>query len=471
MDRLGPMSEETKARYSELLIALEQTITQAVQQPDTLQEIPADPDTWEHDVARLQPEAPQSPRLPPAPSPFAPPQFRSFQPERTVAEPRAFGPPPRNLSPDRRWASEYDEARRQEEITGLREESMPGHKLPSRLRPQAPRQFESPAKARGSRKFVRSLVAVCFVTGAVVGGLYFSDSVHMPNAASASATRAFNGAGDRQPTAKAPRMVVTDLSSPKNRPVALGVKIEASPPEASILIKGMPAGGRVTGGAVTSNGAWRIPVRDMTGATVVPPPDYVGPMNLVVDLRLADDTVVDSDVLRLEWTPAVAEAVQPKPVKTTVIAAAGNSFPARSAPPAPAAPPTVATDASGAMAALPSRAHAAPIEQEPARAVAAPPVLQLDREQVTTLVERGQSFLENGDIAAARLLLRRAADAGHVQAAIGLAGTYDPVVLREFGVLGVVPNIETARAWYEKASQLGSAEAQRRLLRLAQQPQ
>jgi TPR repeat protein len=96
---------------------------------------------------------------------------------------------------------------------------------------------------------------------------------------------------------------------------------------------------------------------------------------------------------------------------------------------------------------------------------------QLDREEITILVERGQSYLENGDISAARLLLRRAADAGHAQAAMALAATYDPAALKELGALGVTADIAKARQWYERASQLGSAEAVRRLQRLAQQAQ
>jgi TPR repeat protein len=85
------------------------------------------------------------------------------------------------------------------------------------------------------------------------------------------------------------------------------------------------------------------------------------------------------------------------------------------------------------------------------------------------LVRRAHVFLENGDISAARLLLRRAAEAGDVRATLALATTYDPVVLRQIGALGAKDDIAQARHWYQKASELGSAEAVMRLQRLAQE--
>ena len=81
-------------------------------------------------------------------------------------------------------------------------------------------------------------------------------------------------------------------------------------------------------------------------------------------------------------------------------------------------------------------------------------------------MRRGEDFLKNGDIASARLILRRAANAGHAQAALALGVTFDPRFLAEQGVLGFPPDVAQARAWYERAAELGSSEAARRLERL-----
>jgi TPR repeat protein len=76
-------------------------------------------------------------------------------------------------------------------------------------------------------------------------------------------------------------------------------------------------------------------------------------------------------------------------------------------------------------------------------------------------------LIASGDLAAARLVLQRAAEAGDARGALALAGTYDPMVLEKLPLHGFAPNIAMARSWYEKARQFGSADASRRLEMLA----
>jgi TPR repeat protein len=77
------------------------------------------------------------------------------------------------------------------------------------------------------------------------------------------------------------------------------------------------------------------------------------------------------------------------------------------------------------------------------------------------------ALIASGDLAAARLVLRRAAAAGDARAAMTLAQTYDPAILEKLGVHGVVPDLAMARGWYEKAKQFGATEATQRLELLA----
>src|SRR5262249_53766188 len=65
--------------------------------------------------------------------------------------------------------------------------------------------------------------------------------------------------------------------------------------------------------------------------------------------------------------------------------------------------------------------------------------------EIAALLKRGQDYLQNGDIVSARLMLRRAASAGDPQAALLLGATFDPVVLRDLGVLGFTPDPAQAR--------------------------
>jgi len=94
------------------------------------------------------------------------------------------------------------------------------------------------------------------------------------------------------------------------------------------------------------------------------------------------------------------------------------------------------------------------------------PARVMDKEELAKLLKRGRYLLSIGDIAPARLLLERAADALDASAAFDLAGTYDPAVLTRSHVSGIVPDLAMARMWYEKALSLGHSEAQQRLAQL-----
>jgi hypothetical protein len=91
----------------------------------------------------------------------------------------------------------------------------------------------------------------------------------------------------------------------------------------------------------------------------------------------------------------------------------------------------------------------------------------LDAEEIATLINRGTDSLKSGDLASARLLLRRAAEAGSASAALMLGTTFDPLVIQQLGAIGVVPDVAQARQWYEKAVELGSEAASQRLAKLA----
>jgi hypothetical protein len=95
---------------------------------------------------------------------------------------------------------------------------------------------------------------------------------------------------------------------------------------------------------------------------------------------------------------------------------------------------------------------------------------RLDSDEITSLLKRGDALIASGDLAAARLVLRRAADAGDAHAAMTLAETYDPAILEKLGVHGLVPDVAIARDWYEKAKKFGAAEAPQRLEMLASKP-
>jgi len=105
-----------------------------------------------------------------------------------------------------------------------------------------------------------------------------------------------------------------------------------------------------------------------------------------------------------------------------------------------------------------------PAVSEPAPA--RPPARRIDPDELAALLKRAKGLLAVGDITAARLLLERAADAQEAEAALMLAGTYDPQVLGVQDMRSITPDPAMARVWYQKAAQLGSPDARRRLTQL-----
>jgi hypothetical protein len=86
-----------------------------------------------------------------------------------------------------------------------------------------------------------------------------------------------------------------------------------------------------------------------------------------------------------------------------------------------------------------------------------------DPQEVKILLLRGGQLMATGDVVAARAMFLRAAETEDPEAALALGAAYDPHVLRRLGVIGIVPDLEKARAWYGKAERLGSIDARYRL--------
>jgi hypothetical protein len=217
--------------------------------------------------------------------------------------------------------------------------------------------------------------------------------------------------------AERPRPPTPELSinqeAPRNRgevfPIA--VTVVGSVVGASVVLDGLVAGSTLTVGGPLGTNGWRLAAADLRNALVRPPRGFAGRMDLGLELRLADDTVVDRKSLRLEWAAAAPEQSTGDPIR------------------------------------------------------------QLDRQEIADLMRRGQKFIVAGDLASARLVLQRAAEAGEPGAALMLAGTYDPIMLEKVGVQGFapdivqgfVPDVALARTWYKWAKEFGSMEAVRRL--------
>lgn len=153
------------------------------------------------------------------------------------------------------------------------------------------------------------------------------------------------------------------------------------------------------------------------------------------------------------------------PVVTYNNDAAAKAAPAPAVPQTRAGGPRVVTITPAPSAALELVAPSAPpAGTDPAPAATAAPPSLGPAPGASDLLARATDLLQHGDVAAARLVLRRAAASDNAQAALALAGTYDTRVLKKLGITTFNDaDPVQARDWYRKAAALGSADASARL--------
>nr|WP_050781064.1 hypothetical protein [Bradyrhizobium sp. ORS 278] len=287
-----------------------------------------------------------------------------------------------------------------------------------------------------------------------VGSAGFAYVITSPMSASklkgAAAWSAFRAAYlTGTPISSAPTLIVSGNSGPPNAQLQLGVAIENPAAGMVVIIGRLPLGTRVTAGRRLGSEEWRVPAMDVADAIIVPPSDFVGEMNLPLELHDADGTTLVKSFVHLTWTA---------PPSTVVVTGSTAPDVKAPAPQPPDPPPAVAAPAP------------APVVASPPPAAAPDPVLAWTPNEVAAFVRRAQELLASGEVQGARLQLLRAAEARDSRAALLLAKTYDPASLKQFGVSDAGTDLAQARMWYQRAREWGSPEAQRQLDALASYP-
>jgi hypothetical protein len=193
-------------------------------------------------------------------------------------------------------------------------------------------------------------------------------------------------------------------------------------------------------------------------AAAVPEPAL--PQRIAAPPLAAEPTGAEIAAARRTPPNALASA---SPTRDEIAAAYQSALKGKVAVPEPVAR-DAAREVAAVVPAAPVVAAVAPAVREPVPATReAAPARRIDPDELEALLKRAKGLLAIGDITSARLLLERAADAQEAEAALMLAGTYDPQVLGSQDLRSVSPDPAAARVWYQKAAQLGSADAKRRL--------
>ena len=191
-----------------------------------------------------------------------------------------------------------------------------------------------------------------------------------------------------------PRLIVQSSRVSSGEPMPLGVALRGRAEGAVVIIKGLVPGMDLSAGNAVGTDAWQLPATDLGDAWIAPPEGFVGSTHLVAELRLSDEKMADQQMIQID------SAVAP-PAETR------NKFKEVAAGP-PILPPRTDRE--------PEEASAPPIAPPPAQRI-------LDREEITVLLTRGKDLIADGDLSAARLVLRRAADANDAEAARTSAGS------------------------------------------------
>ena len=241
--------------------------------------------------------------------------------------------------------------------------------------------------------------------------------------------------------------------------VALTIEVmppESAPAKSFIRIRGLPAAASLSDGHMIAPGAWAVALTDVARLRLFLPARQSGRSDLTVTLVGMEGVVVAETraSLIVAGLPDSGNVAAPA---TSLVGSAAALTLAPPAPPAAVAPAPVPV----ARPAIPI-----PAPLPPPAAVTQPTLSPEELQRAQRFVQKGQQELSEGNVAAARLLFRRAADAGHAQGLFALAGTYDPVELTRLGAFSIQPDLAEARRWYEKALALGANEADARLKRL-----
>lgn len=236
--------------------------------------------------------------------------------------------------------------------------------------------------------------------------------------------------------AQSARLVVNGATADNAEQILIGISAENASPDMTAVVSGLVPGTTLSAGKAWGSTGWIVPARELADTYLKPPAGFSGTMEYTVVLHRPDNSVLDRQTMRLEWSAPTAQP--PAPAQSPQVQAPPQQPPVASAPP-PAPAPTQTT------------------------------ARNLSQDEIDLMVSRGTELLSHGDIASARLLLQRAAEARDSRAALALAASYDPIELKKLGVYGSTADVNVAREWYEKAKQFGSREAPRRLELLASQ--
>ncbi len=340
-------------------------------------------------------------------------------------------------------------------------------------------------------RWVIWMLASSIIAGGTAAAFAFGLADHPLSrrvAAALASVRFPGGPPASSPLAEHGELLVHDQKGVVGHLVPLGISVRGGSGGEIVILDGLVEGTQMSAGTGLSSSRWSLPATELDQAFVSAPKDFIGAMEVSAKLYSNRNDILQVALLRLEWqtiSPETSNQPQssiPAPRMSSsapriATLQTASSQAARQAPPpvretsaAAAVPPTRTSTVTASVAGgeptpapkvpalslasagtpvlLPTKTNPAPAQAP--KATARP----RSRDEIDALLQAGELMLQQGDLAAARVALRRAADAGSAEAARDLGMSFDPSFLRRIGVAEAADRAD-ADKWYAKARELG----------------
>jgi hypothetical protein len=214
----------------------------------------------------------------------------------------------------------------------------------------------------------------------------------------------------------------------------------------ALKVTGLPDAAYLTAGIETSKGSWLLKPSDIAGVKLVVPQSNTSEFGLEV-------AVIE------EKTGSLAAPVK---AMSVMIDNAGT----QSAAVAPVPVLAQAGEGKVDVAAADPAAQITPANAPPDTVVIKPGVpsaIPSVMNQAIDFVAKGDRLMNSGDIASARQFYLKASEMGSAEGSYGVGRSYDPQVFAALNVKGLQPDAAKAAEWYKKAAAGGVAAAQNAL--------
>jgi hypothetical protein len=91
-------------------------------------------------------------------------------------------------------------------------------------------------------------------------------------------------------------------------PIPVSISLINGAEDDVVVLSGLPSGSRITNGQPLATEGWQLLARELVDAAIHPAQGFVGGADITVELRRADQTIIDRQELHLEWAGSAPRA-------------------------------------------------------------------------------------------------------------------------------------------------------------------